>query len=298
MSNIIKASDLEEVKVIETGTMLDKLSGVGGIPRGHLVEIFGDPSIGKSSICLQVVAAAQKQGLKCFWADVEFSYAPRYGKELGVDNDKLKLVRGRFAEEILDTLVEEIDSGKWDLVVLDSIGGLTPRAEIEKGAGEKVIGAQANLLARFCRQVVPLISMNNVAFIVINHSFVDLMSGKLLTSGGRKLSYHKAQSFRLKAKQGVVLKSGDKKVGKVVIGEVKKNKLAANEGFEVDSQFIFGVGFSAAADLFADALDKGVITKKGNTYSFASEKLGVGAIGARKALEANLELMDKVKSLV
>jgi hypothetical protein len=121
------------------------------------------------------------------------------------------------------------------------------------------------------------------------------MSGKLLTSGGKKLAYHKALSIRLKQKQGVSLKQGDRKVGKVVVGEVRKNKLAATEGLEIDGQLIFGTGFSASADLLADAIDKGVITKKGNTFYFGSEKLGVGLGKLRRAVEADAVLAEKIK---
>lgn len=295
MSIIAYADSIEDVDVIRTGLFVDKLTGIGGIPRGVITEFFGDEGIGKTSFCLQVVAAAQAQGLKCLWADVEYSYPASFAASLGVDNKKLGIIRERIAEDTLDALEQAVDSGEWDLVILDSIGGILPRAEAEKGQDGRVIGGQAGLMARFCRKVVPSLSINNVALIVINHSFIDIMSGKLLTSGGKKLAYHKALSIRFKAKQGVTIKQGDRKVGKVVVGEVRKNKLAGTEGLEVDGQLIFGSGFSASADLLGEAIERNIVTKSGNTYYFGEIKLGIGLGKARKALEDDAELMDKLK---
>lgn len=295
MSVIAYADSVEDIQSIPTGLFVDRLSGIGGIPRGVITEVFGDESIGKSSLCLQIVAAAQKQKLRCLWADMEWSYSAGYAASLGVDNSKLGLIRERFAEAALEVLESEIDAGNWDLVILDSVGGILPRAEAEKGIEGKTIGGQAGIMAKFCRKVVPSLSVTNTALVVINHSFIDIMSGKLLTSGGKKLAYHKALSIRLKLKQGVSLKQGDRKVGKVVVGEVRKNKVAGTEGMELDGQLIFGTGFSAGADLLADAIDRGVITKKGNSYYLDKEKLAVGLTATRKAVEADPVLFEKIK---
>lgn len=296
--SIIYASEINEIEVIPTGLFIDNLTGIGGIPRGVITEIFGDEGIGKSSVCLQLVANAQRLGLRCLWADVEWSYEPGYAASLGVDNSKLGLVREEYAEATLDTLEEAVATGQWDLVILDSVGGILPRAEAEKGVEGKTIGGQAGLIAKFCRKVVPSLRMKNVALVVINHAFIDIMTGKLLTSGGKKLAYHKSLSIRFKQKSGVSIKQGDRKVGKVVVGEVRKNKLAATEGLEMDGQLIFGTGFSAAADVLGIALDKGVVTKKGNTYSFGEEKLGIGLGQTRKAIEDNPELLEKIKQAI
>jgi len=283
-------------EVIPSGLFIDKLTGLGGVPKGVITEIFGDESIGKSSVCLQLVANAQKLGLKCLWCDVEWSYDVRYAASLGVDNSKLGIIRERFAETTLDAIEEAVDSGKWDLIILDSVGGILPRAEAEKDAAGKTIGGQAGLIAKFCRKIVPLLHIKNVALVVINHSFTDIMTGKIMTSGGKKLSYHKSISIRLKSKFGAnVIKQGDRKVGKVVIGEVKKNKLAATEGLELDGQLIFGVGFSVAADLLGDAIDKEIITKRGNTYFHGETKLGIGLSKVRKMLEEDELLFNQIK---
>lgn len=292
------ANSIEDVDSIPSGLFVDKLTGIGGFPRGVITEIFGDEGIGKSSICLQLVANAQRMGLKCLWADVEWSYSPLYASSLGVDNSKLGIIRERFAEATLDQLEEAAESGKWDLIILDSIGGILPRAEAEKGAEGKTIGGQAGLIAKFCRKVVPSLAVNKVALVVINHAFIDIMSGKLLTSGGKKLAYHKSLSIRFKGKNGVSLKQGDRKVGKVVVGEVRKNKMAATEGLELDGQLIFGTGFSASADLLGDAIDRGIIVKRGVTYYLGETKLGVGLGRVRKMLEDDESLTVKVKELL
>lgn len=295
MSNLVYADSLEEVTVIPSGIFLDKLTGINGVPRGVITEIFGDEGIGKSSVCLQLIANAQRQGLKCLFADVEWSYDPRYATSLGVDNSSVGLIRERFAEDVLDAIEEAAESGDWDLIVLDSIGGILPRAEAEKDAGGKTIGGQAGLMAKFCRKVVPILRIKNVALVVINHSFVDIMSGKIMTSGGKKLAYHKSLSIRLKQKFGVSVKQGDRKVGKVVVGEVRKNKMAATEGLEIDGTLIFGTGFSVGADVLNEAIDKGVVTKKGNTYFFGEEKLGIGLSRIRKMVEDDKVLAEKIK---
>lgn len=295
MGVIPYADSIEDIEVIPTGLFIDKLTGIGGIPRGVITEIFGDEGIGKSSVCLQLIARAQQQGLRCLFVDVEWSYSAPYATALGVDNSKLGLLRERFAEDALDAIEEAVESGKWDLVVLDSVGGILPRAEAEKSSEGKTIGGQAGLIAKFCRKVVPILQIKNVALVAINHSFIDIMSGRISTSGGKKLSYHKSISIRLKQKQGVSVKQGDRKVGKVVVGEVRKNKLAPTEGLEVDGTLIFGSGFSVGADTLNDAIEKQVITKKGNTYFLGKEKLGIGLSKVRKMLEEDDVLLEKVK---
>lgn len=261
-----------DVQPIRTGTFLDRLSGIGGLPRKRITEVFGDAGLGKSTVLLQSVAHAQKSGARVLWADVEFSFDNRYAEGLGVDSSKLDLLQQQFAEDILDEIERAIKD--YDLIVLDSIGGLLPRTEAEKGSGEKTIGGQAGLVARFCRKVVPLLALNNCALVVINHSFTDIMSGAVKTSGGAKLEYHKSLSIRLR-KSNKVIKKGEKVIGKVVIGQVKKNKLAGTEGLEVESNLLFGEGFSAQEDTLAEAIERGIFTKDGNTYSFAGERIGM-----------------------
>lgn len=282
------ASDVGDVEMLETHFFIDKVSG--GIPKGRITEVWGDASIGKSTLCLQIVAEAQKQGLSCLWADVEWAYEGRYAAELGVDNAALQIVREESAEACLDALEEKIREGL-DVVILDSIGGLTPRSELEKTSGEKTIGGQAGLVAKFCRKVVPLLAMKGTILIVINHSFVDIMSGALKTSGGAKLAYHKSLSIRLRA-TGNWIKQGENIIGKVVSAEVTKDKVSGNEKAKTEGHLIFKSGFDKQQDLLEEALRKGVITKKGNTHYLGEEKLGMIS-----ALRARLKEEDFVSQL-
>lgn len=294
---VIFADSLDGVEVLETGLFIDKLSGIGGLPKGTITEIFGDEGMGKSSLCYQIVRAAQRQGLKCLWADVEWSYDAKYAATLGVDNAKLGLVRHEFAEPVLDEILQELREGEWDLVVFDSVGGVHPRTEAEKDSDGKVVASQAGLMARFVRKIVPIIGVNKTIFIFINHSFVDIMSGRHLTSGGKKLAYHKSLSVRLSpTRSGTAIAKGDKIVGKKIVASVKKNKHAATEGTEMDVQFFFNVGFSSGADLVNEAIEKGVITKKGNTYYLGEQKIGIGINEVRMNVEKDDELRARVRT--
>lgn len=295
--NIPSASSIEKISVIRTGTMIDYLSGIGGFPKGRITEVFGDEAVGKSTICMQTIAQAQKDGLKCLLADVEYSYTLPYGEALGIDNEKLSLLRTQYAEDMLDKIIEAIESGEYDLVVLDSIGGLHTQAEAEKTMGEKTIGGQAGIVARFCRKVVPLLSLRNCALVVINHSFVDIMTGRLMTSGGRKMAYHKKLSIRFKS-TGKYKKVGETIISKFITGQVKKNALAPTEGREDTGELVFGHGFSPEARLLQMAIDAGVIEKKGNSYFFEDEKIGVGLTKTRESIETDETLSLRIKSLL
>lgn len=274
----------KKIEWISTGfSKLDRIMG-GGVPLRRICEISGVYSVGKSTLALQIVAQAQKMGKDVLWCDSEFSFAEDYATALGVDCDELELYAGRFAEENLDFIEEWAEGHKNSLIVLDSIGGLLPRAEAEKGADGKVIGGQAKLIATFCRKITPILAINNNALLVLNHQFTDLMSGKLKTSGGAKLEYSKSIWLMLRVANKRIMK-GDQQVGIIVEAEIRKNKLVATQKQKVELTMIFGEGFSAEADLLQELLDKGEVTKKGNTFYRGEEKLGVGLTKAREALK-------------
>ena len=179
---------------------------------------------------------------------------------------------------------EWADKHKNALLVLDSIGGLLPRAEAEKNADGKVIGGQAKLIATFCRKIVPILAINNNALIVCNHQFVDLMSGKLKTSGGMKLEYAKSIWLMLRAANKRIMK-GEQQVGLIIDAEIRKNKMVPTQKQKAELTMIFGEGFSAEADLLQELLDSGEVTKVGNTYWRGKVKLGIGLAKAREALK-------------
>lgn len=269
------ASPLLDVQFVSTGLpQLDRVCG-GGIPLRRVSLISGPPSMGKSTIALMAVGEAQRLGMKVLWYDAEFSAETKQMLQCGVDIDELDLEQPELAEEGLDAVEEYLRKNKNCLVVIDSLGGLHTRVEAEKAAGEKTIGAQAGIVSKFIRKVVPLLAVNNSAMICITHEFTDIMTGKVKASGGDKVMYHTSLHFRLKPKYGVVLKQGDRTIGKVVQAQVKKTKVGNTEGQECDLQYLYDSGFNPQADLLQDALEKGIITKTGNLYYFSGEKLGM-----------------------
>lgn len=287
------ASSLGEVEYIESGLFIDQKTG--GLPRGRIVEVWGDESTGKTTLCLQFIAAAQRQGLKCVYVDAEHSFEPRYAAALGVALGQLGLIEEQVAEDALNELEQEIEKGKWDVVVIDSIGALRTRTLAEKQLGEKSIGSQAGLVSNFARNIATLARYKNVCVIGINHSFVDLMTGRLLTSGGKKWQYHKALSIRLKS-AGKVLKNGEETVGKIIIAEITKDKVRGNEKATVEGTLMFKTGFSIQADLLEEAIRKGVIVKDRAKYLLQGEQVAYGQTKMRDWLKepANEERLKKL----
>lgn len=290
---IFTAAKLDDIEVLPTDIFLDEITGGGGMPRGRICEFWGAKDTGKSSAALQVVAAAQKRGLKCLYIDVEFSLSTEYAEKLGVDTSKMEVLRESSAEEFLDATEEALRSKKYHVVVLDSIGDLSSRAEQEKASGERTIGIQASLMSKFSRMLAPLVSLNKILFIGVNHERVDFMGmGKVYQMGGKKWGEKVKFSIRFREKSNVILKSGDVQVGRVIIAKVDKNHVWGTKGKEMEVQLMNNDGFSVAANLFEVALSKGVITKEGNTHYFSGEKLGtVGK--AREWAKENVEQLKE-----
>lgn len=295
----MKASEASYTKfdVVPTGySSLDKILGVGGIPTKKLTEISGAFSVGKSTLALTIIGQAQKQKMDTLWVDSEFSYDLEYASALGVDNAELDLIAERFAEDNLDETEKWVSSHKNALVVLDSVGSLLPRAEAEKGADGKVIGGQAKLIATFCRKIVPLLAINNVGLVVLNHDFTDLMTGKLMTSGGAKLGYHKSLWLRLRKANKRVMQ-GENQIGDIIEIEIRKNKLASTLKQSAELTLIYGEGFAKGADLMQEALDKNVIEKRGNTFFLNEEKLVTGLPKLRELFKDDA-FKEKIQGLV
>lgn len=292
-------SPYRDIDVISTGLpQLDKITGISGIPTKRITEISGPPSIGKTTLALNIIAQAQKLGMKTLFLDSEWTFLEQHAEICGVILDKLDLLQSPLAEDMLDEVEKYISKHKNACVVIDSIGGLHSRQEFEKSVGEKVIGVQAGLIARFCRHIVPLLAINNVALIVLNHEFVDLFSGREMTSGGAKLAFHKSLWIKLKMKSGTVLKAGDKRVGEKVIVQIRKNKVGGLRHAECELSMIYGRGFAPEFDILEQAIEKGVVHKSGNSFFFGKEKLAVGMQKTRAILEENQELLAKIRSLL
>lgn len=222
---------------IPTGVKeLDKLTG--GVPTRKITEVSGNYSVGKSTLALMVVAQAQRLKMPCLWVDAEVSYDEDYASVLGVISSELDLFSEVTAEENLEGIEDWILEHENGLVVLDSVGMLLPRIEAEKDAGAKIIGAQSSLIARFCRKAIPLLARHNIALVVLNHQFIDIMSNRLKTGGGAKLEYAKSLHISLRKLQTKIRR------GDVIEATIKKNKLSDTKDKKCELYLIFGEGFS------------------------------------------------------
>lgn len=279
---ILAATTLTKLKILETGTPLDKASGIGGLPHGFITELWGPTNVGKSTIAFQCVAAAQKKGLRCLWIDVEHTFRAYVANEnraanFGVDLTKLDVMVESDAESYINNTEQAIKDNTYDLIVMDSIGDLSSKIEQEKTAEEKTIGVQASLMTKFIRKIIWMVDMNETIFLVVNHERETLMGG-IYQMGGKKLAEKKKLSFRLREKKGpsglYAIKQGDKIVGKVIRITTTKNHFAPTEQQEIESNLLFQEGFSYAQDLLQDAIDRGVFERTGNTFHFRGEKIG------------------------
>jgi len=225
----------------------------GGLPSRKITEISGSYSVGKSTLALQLVAEAQKQKKPTLYCDSEFSFTTDYAKVMGVDCKELDLVQEQYAEMMLDALEAWAAKHKNGLIVLDSIGALLPREEAEKGAEGRSIGLQARLIGSFTRRIVPILALKNHTLIVLNHTFTDLNTGRLKTSGGAKLEYAKSIWLTLKTSYGKAAKrsSDGLKTLKFIEVEVRKNKVATTEGMKADLELLPGTGFATIPMVFS-----------------------------------------------
>lgn len=240
-------SDVDSFDVIPSGiTAFDAILGIGGFPTKKITEISGPWSVGKSTLALQAITSAQRDKRPTFWADSEFSFSVKYATDLGVNCLALELEQKQFAEETLDALEEWASKHKNGLIVLDSIGALLPREEAEKGAEGRSIGLQARLIGSFTRRITPILALKNHALVLLNHSFTDIQTGRLKSSGGAKLEYAKSIWITLKRSFGKSPKrsSDGKKTILFLEAEVRKNKVAATEGTKADLEFEPGKGFA------------------------------------------------------
>ncbi len=250
----MKASESEFNKfdVMETPFVsLNKILG-GGLPSRKITEVSGSYSVGKSTLALQLVAQAQKNKKPTLYCDSEFSFTTEYAQAMGVDCKELDLVQEQYAEAMLDALEAWATKHKNGLIVLDSIGALLPREEAEKGAEGRSIGLQARLIGSFTRRMVPILALRNHTLIVLNHTFTDLNTGRLKTSGGAKLEYAKSIWLTLKTSYGKAAKRNGEglKTLKFIEVEVRKNKVAPTEGMKTDIELEPGKGFATQPIVF------------------------------------------------
>ena len=293
-----KGSQLN-VESISTGSIsLDMATGVGGVPKGRIVEIYGPESSGKTTLTLHIIAEAQKNGGKAAFIDAEHALDPVYAKNLGVDTENLLVSQpdtGEQALEICDMLVR---SGALDIVVIDSVAALVPKAEIQGEMGDAHVGLQARLMSQALRKLTAVISKSNCIVIFINQlrEKVGVMFGNPeTTTGGRALKFY--SSIRLDVRRIESLKQGGEIVGNRTRIKVVKNKIAPPFK-EAEFDIMFGQGISKEGDILDLAANIGVINKSGAWYAYNGEKIGQGRENAKTFLREHPEIRDEVEGKV
>lgn len=292
----VKAVDVE---VVPTGSLsLDLALGVGGLPRGRIIEIFGPEGSGKTTLALTVVAQSQKKGGKAAFIDAEHALDPEYAGNIGVNTKELLISQPSSGEEALNILESLVRSGVVSVVVVDSVAALTPRAEIEGEMGAQFIGLQARLMSQALRKLAAISAKSGTMIIFINQlreKIGILWGNPETTPGGRALKFY--SSVRIDIRRTAQIKKGDQSVGNRVKAKVVKNKVAPP--FKVaEFDIIFGEGISYEGDVLNMALNSGVVKKSGASYSFEDEKLGVGLENVRKKLQEDKKLLNQIKKRV
>jgi recombination protein RecA len=288
-----------EIETVSTGSLgLDIALGVGGLPRGRVVEIYGPESSGKTTLTLHVIAEAQKKGGVCAFVDAEHALDPVYAKKLGVNLNDLLISQpdtGEQALEITDTLVR---SGAIDVLVIDSVAALTPRAEIEGEMGESQPGLQARLMSQALRKLTASISRSNTMVIFINQirMKIGVMYGSPeTTSGGNALKFY--ASVRLDIRRIGAIKDHDQVIGNQTRVKVVKNKVAPPFK-QVEFDIMYGEGVSKAGELIDLGVKAGVVEKSGAWFSFDSIRLGQGRENAKAFLKTNPEMADRIERAI
>src|SRR5579875_2052938 len=283
------------VSVISTGSIsLDAALGVGGFPRGRVNEIFGPESSGKTTIALQVIAEAQKKGGMAAFIDVEHALDPVYSKKLGVDVDNLLVSQPDYGEQALEITGALIASGQIDVLVVDSVAALVPKAELEGEMGDSHMGVQARLMSQALRKLAGVVSKSRTCLIIINQirEKIGVMFGSPeTTTGGRALKFY--ASVRLDIRRIATIKDGEQVVGSRTKVKVVKNKVAAPFR-EAEFDIIYGEGISREGDLIDLGSAQNVIEKSGSWFSYKGERIGQGRENARQFLRDNLDIRQKI----
>ena len=283
------------VSSISTGSIsLDYALGVGGFPRGRICEIFGPESSGKTTIALQVVAEAQKMGGMAAFIDVEHALDPIYAKQLGVDVDNLLVSQPDFAEQALEITSALITSGSIDVLVVDSVAALVPKAELDGEMGDSHMGVQARLMSQAMRKLTGIVSKSNTCLVFINQirEKIGVMFGNPeTTTGGRALKFY--SSIRVDIRRIAAIKDGETVTGNRTKVKVVKNKVAPPFR-EAEFDIIYGEGVSREGDLLDLGVANNIIEKSGSWFSYKSERIGQGRENARQFLKDNPDIRAKV----
>jgi recombination protein RecA len=287
---------LVPVNVIPSGCLsLDAALGVGGFPRGRVIEVYGPESGGKTTLTLHVIAEAQKLGGQAAFIDAEHALDPSYARKLGVDVDNLLVSQPDHGEQALEIAETLIRSGGVDVVVVDSVAALVPKAELEGEMGDPQMGLQARLMSQALRKLTAIVSKSKTCLIFINQfrEKIGVMFGNPeTTTGGRALKFY--ASMRVDIRRIQAIKEGDRVVGSRTRAKVVKNKVAAPFR-EAEFDIVYGEGISREGDLLDIGVDKGVIEKSGTWLSYGGERMGQGRENARVFLKENKDIREKIE---
>ncbi len=288
---------LVPVSVIPSGCLsIDAALGVGGFPRGRVIEIYGPESGGKTTMTLHVIAEAQKLGGQAAFIDAEHALDPVYARKLGVDVDNLLVSQPDNGEQALEIAQELIRSNAVDIVVVDSVAALVPKAELEGDMGDPQMGLQARLMSQALRKLTGIVSKSRTCLIFINQirEKIGVMFGNPeTTTGGRALKFY--ASMRVDIRRIQAIKEGDRVVGSRTRAKVVKNKVAAPFR-EAEFDILYGEGISREGDLLDLGVEKGIIEKSGTWLSFGGERMGQGRENARVFLKENKDIRDKLEN--
>jgi recombination protein RecA len=283
------------VSVISSGSIsVDSALGVGGLPRGRICEIFGPESSGKTTIALQVVAEAQKKGGMAAFIDVEHALDPIYARKLGVDVDNLLVSQPDYGEQALEITGALISSGSIDVLVVDSVAALVPKAELEGEMGDSHMGVQARLMSQALRKLTGIVSKSKTCLIFINQirEKIGVMFGNPeTTTGGRALKFY--SSVRIDIRRIAAIKDGDSVIGNRTKVKVVKNKVAPPFR-EAEFDIIYGEGISREGDLIDLGVAQNVVEKSGSWFSYKGDRIGQGRENARQFLKDNGDIRQSI----
>ena len=288
-----------EVPSIPTGSFgLDNALGIGGLPKGRVVEIYGPESSGKTTLTLQIIAECQKAGGSAAFIDAEHALDPEYAKALGVDIDELLLSQPDTGEQALEVTDMLVKSGSLDVIVVDSVAALVPRAELEGDMGDSHVGLQARLMSQALRKITGSIQKSNTLVIFINQirMKIGVMFGNPeTTTGGNALKFY--SSVRLDIRRIGAIKDGDEVIGNETRVKVVKNKMAPP--FKVvEFQILYGKGINKNAEIIEFAVKKGIIEKAGAWYSYKGDKIGQGIAKTSEFLKENPKVLEEIEASV